>query len=102
MRVRYGKPEAVIVKCSGQERWVIDTKGNQHPYGEFGRDWESCPGTLFQDYGSVKEAQTVALWWGYRIVEDKPKNAVWDIFKIVGVLLFCIGCGMMIYAFLGS
>lgn len=75
MKPYYRKPEVVINKVPGMDKWMITTYGRHtqtwtDPY----HGWDTCPGSLYQHYPTEEDAQVVALWWGYRITDEQTRR----------------------------
>jgi hypothetical protein len=69
---RKNRPSTFTVhKYSNVDRWLIKTSGPL-PYPDSIPNWDTCPGTLYQDYDTEQEAIEVALWWGYQ--KGNPRN----------------------------
>lgn len=62
---------AEIRQYCNDPRWHIITSG---PLKDTALvfDWSGCPGSLYEDYDTARQAALVAAWWGYEPMLTEP------------------------------
>ena len=91
------KPVAAAVKYDNRELWYLEIHG--YPvdnWSKSGHNWDTCPGTLYQDYSTKHAALSVALWWGYQVVEAEKIHQYRNV-KLLELILLCIAIGIFVY-----